>query len=292
MRDIRKDLLPAYISGYSFAALLHLLGLHLLRLVKFKPTNQRIMIIHLAFAELCINLHQSVVHIFLMVDRCDINSTCDYVDNFFYLLLGNANKLIMIYLIVDRLLDIYLHLRYPLYFSEQRVKNIILAVWLFCSLYSLTIIMLNRSNIGYRQMITLIVFLFTITSDTIIVTSALITYIFLYIKVRHFRAIDNSQRIAGLKSNITVSNKAKFLLPCLIIATYLAFNSTANVMFLCKYILMEGGRAKSLVSEILHWFWILGHLSDVLLYIFLQKDVKKRSLAIFKRRKIESVPGT
>ena len=105
--------------------------------------------------------------------------------------------------------------------------------------------------------------------------------------MRHFCTIDNSQRRVGRKSNIKVSNKAKFLLPCLIIATYLAFNSIANAMFLCKYIFMEDGHAKSLVSEILHLFWILGHLCDAFLYICLQK-----SLDIFKKRKIESVPAT
>ena len=66
MRDVMKDLLPAYICGFSFVALLHILGLYLLRLVKFKPTNQRIETIHLAFAELCINMYQSIINIFVM----------------------------------------------------------------------------------------------------------------------------------------------------------------------------------------------------------------------------------
>ena len=119
----------------------------------------------------------SIINIFVMMDRCDINSTCVYVDTFFYLLLGNVKKLIMIYLKVDRLLDINLHLRYSLYFSEQRVKNIILTVWLFCSIYALMIIMLNRFDIAYRQVLTLFVVLFTITTDTIILTTALTSYL-------------------------------------------------------------------------------------------------------------------
>ena len=122
-------------------------------------------------------MYQSIINIFVMMDRCDINSTCDYVDTFFYVLLGNVKKLIMIYLKVDRLLDINLHLRYSLYFSEQRVKNIILTVWLFCSIYALMIIMLNRFDIAYRQVLTLFVVLFTITTDTIILTTALTSYL-------------------------------------------------------------------------------------------------------------------
>ena len=292
MRDIRKELLPAYICGYSFVAVIHLFGLLLLRRVKFQPTNQRIVIINLAFAELFLNLHQFIVHIFLMMDRCDIHTLCDLVDKFFYLFLGNANKLIMIYLIIDRLLDVHLHIRYPLYFTEQRVTYIMLAIWLLCFIYAILVIILIRFKIGNRQAITWFVLLFHIGIDTVIVLSALITYIFLYMKVRHFRAIDISQRRAGKNNDIKVSNKTKFLLPCLIIATYLVFNNTANVMFLHKYFFMEAGHAKSLISEISHWFWILGHLSDGVLYIFLQKDIRKRLVAIFKKRRIESVPAT
>ena len=292
MQDIRKNLLPAFIAGYSIVALIHLLGLLLLRLVKFQPINQRIVIIHLALAELCFNLSQALVYIFLMIGRCDNYSTCNHVDIFFFLLFGTANKLIMIYLIIDRLLDIHLHLRYSLYFPEQRVKNITLAIWFFCCIYAFTVVMLFRFRIRHLQVFWFVL-VFLVASDAITVISAMITYVFLYIKVRRFCAIDNSQKRAGNNSNIIVSTKAKFLLPCLMIATYLIFNIPANVMFLHnKVFFKKNGHSKTVLSEILHWFWILGHFSDGLLYIFLQKDVKKKLMSLFKKKQVECTPGS
>ena len=151
--------------------------------------------------------------------------------------------------------------------------------------------MLIRFKIGLKQVLWL-VHMFLVVSDSTIVISASITYIFLYMKVRHFCAIDNSQRKAGKSSKINVSKKAKFLLPCLMIATYLVFNITANVMFLHKILFMKNGHSKTVVSEILHWFWILGHFSDGLLYIFLQKDVKKKLMSLFKKKQVEYTPAS
>ena len=290
MRDIRENQLPAFIAGYSLVILVHLFGLLLMRRVKFQPTNQRILIMHLAFAELTYNLYQLLVYIFHMMGRCDKPSSCNYANAFFFFFLGTTNKFIMIFLVIDRLLDILLHLRYPLYFTEQRVKNVLRAIWLFCGTYATIMVVLIRFNIK-GDPLAWVYYTFYVGSDILIFICALITYSFLYIKARRFCAIDNSHRIAGGSSNIKVSNKAKFLLPCLIIATYLVFNITANVMFLYKHFVMKNGYAKSIVSEISHWFWIFGHLSDGVVYIFLQKDVKKKLISIFENKSISIAPA-
>ena len=290
MRDIRDNIFSAFVAGYGVAVVIHLLGLLLMSRVKFKPLNQRILIIHLAFVELLFNLYQLHVYIFWMKYRWDPDSTSGLVDRFFFLFLATANKLIMIYLICDRLLDIHLHLRYPIYFTEQRVKNINIVIWLFSAMYALIMTVLIKVKIGGGTLL-LVCYLFYLGKDLVIVISALVTYGYLYMKVRHFRAIDNSHRNLEMKSKIRVSNRSKFLLPCLIIATYLVFNITAIVMYLYKTHLLQKGLAKSLVSEISHWFWIFGHISDGVLYIFLQKDVKKKLISIFGKRQVSPASG-
>ena len=290
MRDIRDNLIPAFVAGHATAVMIHLLALLLLCRVKFKPINQRILIINLAIVELLFNLYQLHLYTFWIKYRWDIDSSYDHVDRFFFLFLATANKLIMIYLICDRLLDIHLHLRYPIYFTEQRVKNINIVIWLFCAKYALIMTVLIKFKIGGATLLW-VCYSFYLAKDLVIVISALITYGYLYMKVRHFRAIDNSQRIAGMKGEIRVSNRTKFLLPCLIIATYLVFNITAIIMYLYKTHLLQKGLAKSLVSEISHWFWIFGHISDGVLYIFLQKDVKKKLISIFGKRQVSPASG-
>ena len=286
MYDIREEFLPAFIAGYGLVALIHMVGLVLILKGKFHPANQRLMIINLALTEFCFNVHQVIVYTFLMAGLCDV--ICEWVDYFLYLLFAGANKLIMIYLICDRLLDVQLHLRYPIYFTEKRVKKILLALWIFCGIYAPALIIFDYFKIGNSLFRKTIEMFFFIGSDIIIVVSALVTYSFLYAKVRRFRAFDKSQRKAGRNSNIRSSNKSKFFLPCLIIATYLIFNTSADVMLNYKIFFMKvpvKSYTKSIVSEIAHWLWILGWLSDGVLYIFLQKAIKKRLRSIFKKKR-------
>ena len=145
MHDIRKHLLPAFIVGYFFAALIHMIGLLLLWKVKFKPVNQRIIISHLAFSELVNNVLQGVVYAVLTAGKW--NKMWSYFDQFFYAFFVGANKLIMLYLICDRMRGIYMHTKYPIYFISKRVKIISFSLWFFCCSFSSAQVLTRASYI-------------------------------------------------------------------------------------------------------------------------------------------------
>ena len=287
MYNIRGDQLPAFIAGYILAFLIHFIGLLLLRKVKFHPTNQRILMIHLALTELSTNLFQTVVYVLLMLGRCERDSVCDFVDHFFYTLVFGTSKLIMIYIICDRLLDIRLHLKYSIYFTEQKVKRISLALWLFCCVFASTVVLVRILYNEAAQLLGTICFSFYVALDVIIVISALVTYSFLYIKVRHFHAIDCNQNKVRRGSTSRASRRSKFMLPCLIIATYLIFNTTGDIMLFYNAYFMNGGQyTKSVISEVAHWLWILGWISDGILYIFMQKSIKEKLKSGFRKNRV------
>ena len=217
-----------------------------------------------------------------MIGYCEF--ICSHVDYFFTLFIVGTNKLLMIYLIVDRLLDVQLHMRYPLYFTKKTVRKILLAIWLCCAIFSLTLVLFKRFDIGSSESRGMVVLIYLLGSDAVIVTSALVTYGVLYRKVRRFNKVDRKQQRAGRNGNLKRDHASKFLLPCLLIATYLAFNTTADLMIIYKYRFMRKSHARTLVSEIGHWLWILGFISDGALYIFLQKDIKKKLKSIFRRK--------
>ena len=122
MHNIREQMLPLFISGYMFAGLVHAIGLVLLHHVYFEPANQRLLIIHLAWSELCASVSQAVVYTFLVSRRCEMSSPCTLVDRFTYIVFSGTSKLIMIYLICDRAFDIYFHMKYPL-ISHNRLQR-------------------------------------------------------------------------------------------------------------------------------------------------------------------------
>ena len=295
MYDIGSHLLPAFVAGYIFAALIHIVGLLLLYKTKFEPVNQRTIMINLACSELAINLLLAIVHTVVTKGLCKPESICPYFALFIYVFFVSANKLIMLCLIFDRMLDVYLHLKYPIYFSNNRVKRILMSLWLFSGAFSLTHVLMRIFKIALptRRKI-LNVFLNGLNS--IIVITVLMTYGFLYSKVRRFLAIDRRQgRVQPKDDNSSNNNsleknqRANFLLPCLIISTFIMFNATGDLLILYKNDFLKEDSFKSILSEVGHFLWILGWISDGILYIFMQRSIRSKLLSIFRRSNITDI---
>ena len=267
-----------FITGYFIAALIHTFGLFLLHRVHFQPANQRLLIIHLAWTELCTSLSQAVVYTFLVAGRCDPYSTCSFIDKFVYRLFGGTSKLIMIYLICDRAFDIYFHLRYPLYFTQQTVKKVLITLWIVGVTFALITVLMHKLRFRGEG---IVISTFFVGTDALIVITAVITYSYLYFKVRQI--LSNSQGNPQ-PENTNTTPISKFLLPCLIIATYLIFNLTGSVLLsYSRFVLEERVLTKSVLSEVAHMFWILGWTSDGAIYIFLQKSVRERLQSMFRK---------
>ena len=167
------------------AALIHALGLSLLHRVRFRPANQRLLIIHLAWAELCTSLSQALVYTFFANGRWNPYSTCSFMDKFVYRLFGGTSKLIMIYLICDKAFDIYFHMRYPLYFTQQTVEKVMIVLWSIGFSHALTTVLMEKFKV---QAYIVILYTFRLGTDALIVITASITYSYLFFKVRQIRA--------------------------------------------------------------------------------------------------------
>ena len=110
--------------------------------------------------------------------------------------------------------------------------------------------------------------------DTFIIVSAVWTYSYLFYKVLNI-----------LSSNVTSNGNEtqkrsrhpslKFLIPLLMIATYLAFNVSGTfIQNAAGYNFNQMSR-KDLVMFHIGWLMIgIGYLTDAALYVFLQKDVR------------------
>ena len=294
MQDIRKHLLPAFIAGNCLAALVHITGLCLLFLVKFKPVNQRRIVINLAWTELGTDVNQIVVYSFLLMGSCGWSSVCAYVDQFFYVLFVGLNKLLIMYMMIDRVLDIHLNMRYPLYFTKQVVGRILAALWMLCAILALAMVFFRKYNIGAMSKVSLGYFdyCFLMSEDVAIVVIAVTTYSFLYVKVRRFHEMDKRQHnsVRGSSPNIR-SPTSKFLMPSLITAIYLMFNTTGDVMLYYKTFSLKGEEQsmRQVLSEVGHLLWILGGISDGIVFIFSQRSIKNRLLVCVKKEPSERV---
>ena len=105
------DLIRGSILAFSLSGITHLVGLVILYCIKMRLVNQRMITLNLALAEMMNSFSQ------VAFSSRFLHGHKDFFCLFLTIVAVVANKLIMIYLIVDRFLDIHFHMQYPLYFT-------------------------------------------------------------------------------------------------------------------------------------------------------------------------------
>ena len=264
-----------YFTLTLLAFICHIIGLVVLWRVKSPAVNQRIIIINLALTELLFCANQLAYYaekkIFSppSVSSVKVNQTLRSI-------VHTANKLVMIHLTLDRFADIYLNLKYALHFSRERVIKILSAIWIVSIVYGVTlgiIMEVFTPTSTYPRVHYQVTIPVSIVLDIIITLSAIGTYSYLFYKVRSIMNRDTSSN-GNNTENKRSHPSLKFLVPFLMIATYLAFNVSGTVISIISDTLYANSKTG---HWLFHVSWLMigfGYLTDAILYIFLQKDVR------------------
>ena len=264
-----------FASGYSLAALLHLVGLLLLVKVKTKFRNQQMITIHLAISEIFNCLFQVSVSVSALAQSRLYEWYL--VLQLFIFFSGVSSKLIMMYLTMDRMFDIFLHMRYPIYFTKRCVMIVLSVLWLlsFTVGITCTILQLNILNVAIRKNIYEIRTYLFFTLDVLITVNAIIIYICLYIKVT---AAQRSTHYAAGQSR-RQNPLAKFVVPCILVLTYIIFNVTGSAFKMFHF----WNPRKIIFVNASALLVMLGWISDACVYVFAQKDVRLYLISLIRK---------
>ena len=141
---------------YLLCLLAHSIGLFLLSKVPKGVVNetQRIFIFNLSLAELLIAIFGFVKDITTLFDYKIIN----YVHHISCILVLSWISIVyyqvMFYLTMDRFFQVYLNLKYPIYWTEHRTKKLILFIWFFAISFYVTITYLYfMKNLTYSKLL-------------------------------------------------------------------------------------------------------------------------------------------
>ena len=277
-----------FLSSTVISSLFHFFGIVLLSRMARAESNQKLLIISLSGTELLYSLQMSVSTILKM-----LNSDKHVVFIIAYWILIStalaANKLMMLYLVMDRFADIYLHMRYPLIFTKTRVVKIVMALWMFSFVYSTVYSVLAiwennfRNPLGAESNYVQNNNYLMLIIDTTITVIAATTYLYFYRKVSSIMKRDKSQE-KQRNQGMNRSQHRKFLVPFLMVATYLVFNVTATGLFVVRRQSASLNRhTKDLLLDIGRNLTSVGYISDAVLYIFLQKGVRNSIKSFFRR---------
>ena len=283
------------------ALLLHVLGFCLLLHFKQKIGNQVYMMVNLAATEIlfCLTIFAESLSYLLVIRLHVVNYSAmkivfNYLSDGFYIFATTANKMVMIYFVIDRFFEVYLHMRYTAVFSTKRVRYTLACIWISSATYGLTY-GLCIAYVPYRGTRTLLADVHTILSillDGTFIIAAISVYSYFYIKARKFKTSEKSVR---RRKTSTASSRlsfdrfsirnAKFNIPMLIVFSYLLFNRLPSTL----YIIWKNATNNIQQQPVLLLVSLLtGFVFNSILHVFIQKRVRALIVtffsAIFKSR--------
>ena len=164
---------------YASSALMHSIGFFLLYKVEFRPENQRLILMHLSAAEFFQSVITAVEHtLYFLVKEIERVRRYSIQTNFS---VGILLKFILIHLIVDRTLDVYLHLRYPIIVTKRNVRIILCTFWLLAIVTGTIVLSLEIFYIHNSKLLVLNVLLVVyIIVDGLVVTCSVSSFIYLF----------------------------------------------------------------------------------------------------------------
>ena len=268
--------------------------------VKSDLPNQTVILTSLALSELLFSISKAVFELLKLEytgwrywEANDIRSILYFC---FLTVSRIANRLAMLYVICDRYLAILMHLRYEIFFPKTRVLKIVTLLWLVSTLYTAALVILTfikkylTSESAWNNMV------YTgLTLDAIIVVLSIGTYVYFYIKVRAAVKSDAEKPRAKQKrpesecDKTTKSTteapkisptlngrsyKRKFLLPFLVVITYILFNISSMIAFQVRSINGRSEPHDRVLAQVGSVLMLVGYINDAVLYIFVQKNIR------------------
>lgn len=256
----------------------HTAGCYLLICIKKREDENRIQLlflIHLSICEALMNLFEGIRRIpeFFALNTREkkLNATIqNYIMIVMFAGISVVYYLDMMYLTINRLLDILLNIRYHLYISYKLSKRLILITWLFAGSLAILIGCLSKFT-AYNWEEQIFVFCFPILNFIFIIIS-LVTYGLIFLKYRRTRKSPSCNGQPRQSVYQTFRN-SRFYVPVLLILTFLVFIVVPDLTYLFVAVVKGNDSTTLLVA-----CWIsyaIGNLSDCYIYIFMQRSVRR-----------------
>ena len=169
-------------------------------------------------------------------------------------------------IILDRFLEIYLNIKYPLYMKIKRLVTMIVSGWFL----GLILVMGIYSSFGFNHdkvIKSKITTLSLLAIDISVTIFAITTFAYFFSRERRIHIQEFGANICSRERDIFVIKK--FRVPFLMVSTYILFNVSGTICVLSLYY-YESGFIGYLLYHILT---ITGFQSDAFIYVYLQKSV-------------------
>lgn len=289
--------------------LLHSLGAYLLTTLYREGANapEKLYIINLSISEVIFNFFDffstplSVIpHSISPEDAKIIEEVQEYI------IIVNGYGVVpvyflsMIFLTIDRLLDIVLCLHYHYYITTRRTKGLLLGTWCISLFAGVILAFIHRYATKDFVALTgpMVKFVYP-TFEFIFILVAFLTYGFLFHKYRKSRVPPVQrrqtvvQRMSRVPSVLQAFQTSRFHIPVMLITSFLLFITVSDLLYSFGQA-EDYGVGDAIENEACRLMIGVGCLSDAIIYIFMSPSVKRllmKKLPPFCRR-VKVSPNT
>ena len=258
--------------------LLHSMGMYLL-ITLYKNGHdsvQKLLVINLSLTEGTISFFGVFILIAEMVAISNGHET-NMADQYLSLLRNTGLLYVlflnMIYISLDRLLEVYLSIKYPIHCTEQRGKYLLIWTWV-SGLLLIVGVILAYSIIGYKYEKVFYVYVISPLSLTFLMT-AITTFAAIFYKFKETRmqpSLSNRPVTNNTPSTLWVFRNSKFFMSVLLITSFMFLVCIPGLVFL-TYSFLHGKRTY-LAGLLFMIAFDLSYTCDVFIYIFYQNSVR------------------
>ena len=266
------------IIGYTLCGISHSFGLYLLYRVRALPINQKYLLVNLSSMEMILSWVYVVFWIFAAIDTKYLFAIYFNVPLSFFMA---CVRIGFLHIILDRFLEIYLSIKYPLYMKSKRLIYVMVSGWVLMFILVIGI----HSIDGFEEFSTSrtrqrVMTICVIVMDISIVISSIVTYIYFYSRVRKIHIQEHGMNTGTGQRVILIG---KFKVPFLMVLTFILFNISGTSVVVSVWYKLH--IITYILSAVL---MIAGFLSDAFIYVYLQKDVWKTFLAMIGKSNQEN----
>ena len=264
------------VSGYTLVTTFHALGFFLLYKTKGELPNQRIITMNLALVEMLYCLSQISFIVFDWTNAHFFIRGIIYGQVFLEVFIFCTIRLIILHLIIDRFLDVWLNLKYPVYINKKSLLITIAVLWFIGISLGLTLALYAHLDIKKLANCFRIIKVLHLALDITIIVTSLATHIYFFTKVKRITQGTSNQRRRRSSSSINIWFKLK--IPSLMVLTFIFFNTTSTILKYIDYMYLASAKIK-MTFNILD---LCGWCSDAFIYILMQRRVRRLLFSMFR----------
>ena len=175
--------------------------------------------------------------------------------------------MVMVYIMIDKFLDIYLDLKYELHCTVYRVNNLMSVTWFIGWMMGIALILISQVwEIDYHM--PLVKFIYPVFDVSVLIVMAT-CYGYVFIKYRKTLTETRHSNWRKGENLLSIIVRSHFRVTLILVATFIGLVMVPDLMYICEIIENNVVAPPSPPLLITYHF---SFLSDAIIYIFIHPD--------------------